>query len=410
MNMRNKEAPDDAEINTQPRNLSRIYIELPTTLQFSEEKLKNWLYRNIKKFESRHSWKIPLAILLPLIFTLVTSSFKGAFGIEADVWMVLCILIIIGVSIWLIILLIKLPKLKSPDDLVAELKKELVVKIQPSSIEKEKASTSKHEYSKIRNKEEFITLIRDAIYHCHFPHYESNSSLFGRNYGYEINDREKKYFIIIDFWPLEKGGGFPSEQVEKYFDEVEKSEIPYLVTTNAPKLTQKAQTILDSFNNKFSKPKLFIILGSTKDDFTTEIKNKIEVLGKKDSNYTPFITISFIENENKFILRNTGNSPALKVKIEDVTIVEHDEYCLKYRFPEVDVVEPGQEKDVKIEIQENEIIINATLFDKGAIISHSAVSTHKLHIKYVNIENEQFFTTGKWGKGGIVINGTGFVF
>ena len=130
---------------------------------------------------------------------------------------------------------------------------------------------------------------------------------------------------------------------------------------------------------------------------------KIGAIKEKESYLRPFITI--IEKENKFVVKNIGKSPALFVKIEDVPIVKGEDQYLYYTFDEIDIIQAGEEKNVRIykkdASRKKEVDYS---FDLGALLSRSAVSTHNLSISYKDMNNQEFQMKGKWGKGGIVIS------
>lgn len=135
-----------------------------------------------------------------------------------------------------------------------------------------------------------------------------------------------------------------------------------------------------------------------------EIK-KIESFKKTKSPFRPFIILSFAENRNKFIIKNVGNHLALKVKVEDVPIIEGKEYFLSYTFHEINVIQPGEERELSVYLKDARGTKEAdSSFDLGALIPRSAERTHSLLIRYTNIDREEFQTKGKWGKGGIVIS------
>lgn len=102
------------------------YVERPTAkFEISESTLKTWLHNNVKNLESKHAWKIPLVTLLPLLLTLMTTSFKDIFGLNAEtcklIWIIIILIIFLGLlySIW------RWKKSKSIEDMINDLKKDM---------------------------------------------------------------------------------------------------------------------------------------------------------------------------------------------------------------------------------------------------------------------------------------------
>ncbi len=124
--MRDENIPPDGGTVDSMRPLTQdIYLELPTMIRCSEEKLKNWLQKYKKQLESKQSWKTPLATLIPLIFTLLTSTFKDVFGFKAGQVKIFCFAAICVVIIWLIKSGWTSYKSKSLDEMINELKGDL---------------------------------------------------------------------------------------------------------------------------------------------------------------------------------------------------------------------------------------------------------------------------------------------
>ena len=111
---------------TKTQFLQEVYVEIPPAkFEISEQRLENWLRKNIKKLENKRAWIPPLCLLLPLIFYLVTADFKNALGLNSELWQTSYILAIIAISIWLIISVFKLFNSISLNQMINNLKKDM---------------------------------------------------------------------------------------------------------------------------------------------------------------------------------------------------------------------------------------------------------------------------------------------
>jgi len=68
-----------------------------------------------------------------------------------------------------------------------------------------------------------------------------------------------------------------------------------------------------------------------------------EAVKNNELSLRPFVIISYTESERNFKLTNLGNTPALNVKIDDVTLIDVASLKFDYIFPEIDVI-PQQSK------------------------------------------------------------------
>jgi len=87
----------------------------------TEDKVKLCLEEHVKYLEKRREWLTPFGLLLTLLAALLTASFKDI-GLSASVWQALFILGAIGSGIWLLKSLLQLPKAKTVEDVVREMK------------------------------------------------------------------------------------------------------------------------------------------------------------------------------------------------------------------------------------------------------------------------------------------------
>jgi len=102
-----------------------MYVEIPTILQISEEKLKNWLQKHKKQLESKRAWHTPLALFTPLMIIILTSSFKNTLGFEPNHVRIFFIVFTLVTCGWLIMSICNSLKSKSMYEMIIELKKEL---------------------------------------------------------------------------------------------------------------------------------------------------------------------------------------------------------------------------------------------------------------------------------------------
>jgi len=286
MNKKN-EPIDQPEVESNFSVQQKMYIETPTMIQISEEKLKNWFLKYRKRLEIRHSWKIPLGILVPLIFTIMTTNFKDILGIKASNIRIVWIVVIFIIIIWLIKSIINSLKSENIDKIVRELKRELQEKISLRDVEpkrsnymKEKTKVridkgipvEKSEISQIESEEEFKYMIIKAVHNAGFSHYEGIYSNLKCDILFEIKHKGLRYVMVAHYWSPQRGANLPSEQIEKYLKKAKESEASYIIATNASGLTQEAKQVLENFNRKFLKPKLFIVMGSDQNEFVQEFK------------------------------------------------------------------------------------------------------------------------------------------
>lgn len=107
--------------------VQEYYIERPTAkLELSEQTLKTWLQKNIKNLERKYTWKTPLITLLPLLLTLMTAAFKDFLGLKAETCKLIWIIIIFGIILWLGYSLLRYKRSKKIDDMVNDLKQDMI--------------------------------------------------------------------------------------------------------------------------------------------------------------------------------------------------------------------------------------------------------------------------------------------
>jgi len=124
----------------------------------------------------------------------------------------------------------------------------------------------------LKNDKEFKEIIIKAVHNANFSHYNGLYKNLEEEIVFEVTTAKgKKYIIVAHYWDPEKG--LISEQVGKYFNRTRKSEIPYIIVTNASGLTQEACEDLEEFNKIFEEKKLLVIFGSNEDEFIKEFLN-----------------------------------------------------------------------------------------------------------------------------------------
>jgi hypothetical protein len=104
-------------------NVSDVHINVSQNLIITtEDKLRLCLSEHLKRMERKNSWITPLGILIAILVTLVTSTFKDV-GLSADTWR--AIFIIAGVLSlgWLIWSIKEAWKSEKIEDIVEELKR-----------------------------------------------------------------------------------------------------------------------------------------------------------------------------------------------------------------------------------------------------------------------------------------------
>ena len=252
------------------------------------------------------------------------------------------------------------------------------------------------EIARVSSSFDLKLIVRDAVKFV-FPKWSIHPHFPDGLYIAEVEDMsKKKFFVTTIYIDPKKAINFSSEQVEESNAFSKDMGYPLLVASNTKGLTAKAE-------EKSDESKAIILLGSNLSDFIQQFKD-IANIERKESKSRPFVIISYIEIENRYQLRNIGDSPAFKVKIDDVSIIEEKDFKLSYIFQEIDIIPPNEEKEVQVLFQDSSGLREPGTFEMGALLSRSAVRTHNLLIKYTDMNNKMFHTQGKWGKGGIIIS------
>jgi hypothetical protein len=113
----------------------------------------------------------------------------------------------------------------------------------------------------------------------------------------------------------------------------------------------------------------------------------------------PFVIISYMESEDTFKYANLGFGNALKTRIDDLSLINSGGLTLKYVFPEIAVIPPKTECEIKdIKIKTNGKISDADKFDLGALFPRSAQRTFEVSIRYNNLVGDEYVTKGTLGQ------------
>ncbi|QSX75607.1 hypothetical protein HIV01_003485 [Lysobacter arenosi] len=100
------------------RNTSQEIVEITV------DKLRLILSAHIKKSEKLNEWQAALGVLISLIATLCTTTFRDTFGVRADVWKALFIVACVLSTVWLIKGVIRLFRQEGIEQLLCKIKNE----------------------------------------------------------------------------------------------------------------------------------------------------------------------------------------------------------------------------------------------------------------------------------------------
>jgi uncharacterized membrane protein YqjE len=105
-------------------NVSEVHLNVSQEVIITtEDKLKLCLSQYLEKMEVKNSWIAPLGVLLTIIVTIITSTFKEI-GLSADTWKAIFIVFGIICSGWLISAIMKSTSTMTVEDIIKELKKD----------------------------------------------------------------------------------------------------------------------------------------------------------------------------------------------------------------------------------------------------------------------------------------------
>ena len=110
-------------LTRQIKNESEYHININQKFIFTtEDKIRICLSKHLKQLERKRSWCAPLGILIAIVATLFTSTFKSAFGLSPDILFIIFIIAGVAACIWLIWSIKESLNSKKIEDIVGELK------------------------------------------------------------------------------------------------------------------------------------------------------------------------------------------------------------------------------------------------------------------------------------------------
>lgn len=110
-------------ISNQLVNVSEVHLNVSQEVVITtEDKIRICLTDHLKRMEKRLAWIAPLGVLITIVITLVTSTFK-AIVFDAATWRAIFIIAGVLSAIWLILTAKEAIKSEKLEDIVSELKK-----------------------------------------------------------------------------------------------------------------------------------------------------------------------------------------------------------------------------------------------------------------------------------------------
>ena len=125
--------PEKVKINTESLasqfiNVSEVHLNVSQEVIITtEDKIRICLSEHLKLMEKKRAWIAPLGILIAIVVTLVTSTFRDI-GLDAATWRAIFVIAGILSFGWLIWSIKEGWKSKKLEDIVAELKKGAKIK------------------------------------------------------------------------------------------------------------------------------------------------------------------------------------------------------------------------------------------------------------------------------------------
>ena len=118
-----KPSIDMESLARQVMNASECHINIsPKIIITTEDKIHICLSNHLKQMERKRSWCTPLGILIAIVATFATSTFKSAFGLSSNTWLAIFIIAGAVTCVWLIWSIKAGLKSKEIEDIVDELK------------------------------------------------------------------------------------------------------------------------------------------------------------------------------------------------------------------------------------------------------------------------------------------------
>jgi len=91
-------------------------------IEITSDKLKLILKEHIDNIERTKAWQMPLSLLVAIVLVFCSASFKAALGLSADTWCAVFFLSGILCALWLVIVLFKIKKSPTLDDVMSIIK------------------------------------------------------------------------------------------------------------------------------------------------------------------------------------------------------------------------------------------------------------------------------------------------
>ena len=124
---------------------------------------------------------------------------------------------------------------------------------------------------------------------------------------------------------------------------------------------------------------------------------KKQMIKQKELSMRPFIVLSHYFNH--YILKNIGYGPAIDIKMDNIAISKIDEkLTIIYSFKNVDIITAGETAALIICYENGNPAID---LDQAVIMPRTAGRSFDFKIIYHNLENKEYSTSGKLGKGGV---------
>jgi len=132
------------------------------------------------------------------------------------------------------------------------------------------------EILKMEGEDTFKEIIINAVRKAGFVYQKELFKNTKEDIVFEVRGlKVEKYIIVGHYWPHDVRIYMPVEEVKKYFERIQSSGSPHIIATNSLGLKQKARDLMEKFNKKFEKPKLFFVSGSSEAQFIQKFKNII---------------------------------------------------------------------------------------------------------------------------------------
>lgn len=131
--MNEQKSPPETRVDT--RAITNQLVEVSTVnfnlsqeiIVTTKDKVENVLLRHLERMESRRCWIAPLGVLITILFTLITSTFKD-YGLSADTWRAIFI-VVGGLSfVWFLWSIREAMKSEKIEDIVEELRQDSSLK------------------------------------------------------------------------------------------------------------------------------------------------------------------------------------------------------------------------------------------------------------------------------------------